>query len=248
MRKSVILLTALMLIIVVAIVVWSINRQHASESVVYIPALPDTSMPAQAKPTATQPPLSIGGAVPSSHAESKVLQINVTDTAILERKLNDWMSARGCNPVVGAQDIGEPISTLRQQALNNNPTAASILGMHLIYDPEKDRRAEAKQVLWQAAIQGSTCALMNYYLFWQRFSLANRSIKHGLSNKPYVHYTLKIPATDAAKRQAILNAYAWDLVWEMRTGVSDIPEYSSTLESQYHYGFRWTADDRAQAC
>lgn len=248
MRKLVTLLSAIMVVIAAVILGWSIKnkRMQKEPSIVSASANASVLSQSQTKVTALPSPATTLRSV--SDSKPPLLQINVTDTAILERKWNDWMSARGCNPVEAAQDVGEPISTLRQQALNNNLTAASELGMHLIFDPEMDGRAEAKQVLWQAAIQGSTCALMNYYLIWQRFSLAKRSINHGLNNKPYVHYSLNIPATDAAKRRAILNAYAWDLVWEMRTGVSDIPEYSSTLESQYHYGFRWTSDDHAQAC
>ena len=91
-------------------------------------------------------------------------QISVTDTAILQRKWNDWMRARGCNPVESAEGIDTPMSNLRQQALNDNLTAAASLGFRLVFDPDKDGRSEPKQVLWQAAIQGSTCALMSYYI------------------------------------------------------------------------------------
>lgn len=167
---------------------------------------------------------------------------------MLERKLNDWMSVRGCNPIKGAEDIGLPLDILKQKALNHDLTAATDLGMHLIFDPVRDGRDEAKQVLWNASIQGSSCALIWYYYLWQKYSTAKRVVtRDQRSDKAIVQYEVHVPPTDADKRRAILDAYAWDLVSEMRTGTVHT-EYSTDLERRFRFQFQPTAAEYAYAC
>lgn len=248
MHKSVVLMCAIMLLVSVAGLLWSVKDQRprqlrSAEST----QVSNFGSDHRQKVSATFPPPA-ASEKPTENSKPRLLQISVTDTAVLERKWNDWMSARGCNPVENAEGIHEPMNILRQQALNDNLTAMTSLGFRLVYDPSNDGRNEAKQILWQAAIEGSTCALMDYYMWWQRYHDARRIIKRGLNNKPYVHYILRVPPTGAAKQQAIINAYAWDLVWQMRTGIADPPFYSADLERQYGYGLKWTPMERAQAC
>lgn len=249
MRKSVILLLAFTLLVAAAVLLWSIKNQQwqRQKSIASAPKSISTSIHEQGFENSTRTFANMPHY--PSDSKSQLLQISVADTAILQRKWRDWLNAHGCNLIENADGWHEPISELRQQTLNDDLTAESLLGMRLVFDPKQDHRAEAKQVLWQATLQGSTCALMDYYFFWQKFSLAQRTIKHALNNKLYVHYTVNIPVTDSEKRQAILIAYAWDLVLQMRTGDNGgAPLYSVDLERRYHYGFQFTPVKIAQAC
>lgn len=248
MHKSVILLSVIMVLIAAAILMWSIKNQRPPTKTLATATPVKTSLPTQSQANVVSPPSPATTVRSNSDSKSALLQVNVTDTSILERKSNDWMDARGCGPIKGAEDVGLTLGTLKQKALNNDLSAATELGMHLIFDPAQDGRDEAKQVLWKASIQGSTCALIWYYYLWQKYSTAQRVVQFDKrDNKPFVQYKVHVPPTDAGKRHAILDAYAWDLVAEMRTGTAH-SEYSTDLERRFGYQFQPTAAEYGYAC
>lgn len=246
MRKSVRFLTAAILLFIALVAFWNAreahvvpttaivkqNVAHAGQAVVRTFPLPVAHMPQSAiKP------------------ELQVLQVGVRQSAKLQRLNVDWMNTHGCNNAEYFIDSRQSESTLRSWTLNNDLTTANRLAWMLLFmDTSHDGRPEAKKVLWQAILQGSVCAITTYDIFWRRAATGKREITHS-QGKSYVHYLLAIPQTDAAKRQALMNDYAWDLVYEMRAGVPPLgPGSFGTYESWYHFKFQPTAAEYAYAC
>ncbi|MGH8279655.1 MAG: hypothetical protein ACRETQ_08860 [Gammaproteobacteria bacterium] len=242
MRKSVVFLLVLVLLAGAAVLLWSVNRQRA-------PRLTAVSVDSAAirSQGSMQPVKSLAPATVSSPAlHPKLLQVSVADTSILERKTADWWSTRGCDSSETLRNIGTPINTLRSKVLNNDLTAVNALAAQLISDVKADGRPAAKPILWQAMLQGSVCAIANYY-----FTLVNwrRTVRKGAHGKLEVHYALVIPATTAGKRASIMQAYAWDLLYQMRTGgITSTPITAYSVEWAYHFDIRPTPAEYVQAC
>ncbi|MGH8283652.1 MAG: hypothetical protein ACRESE_07375 [Gammaproteobacteria bacterium] len=197
------------------------------------------------------PPAPVTSHVTSSSAERKfhVIRIGVERSAALERKNTQWMNSHGCNASEFGTVRSASESTLRLWTVNGDLNAANQLGFHLLFlSAAHDERPEAKKILWQAMVNGSTCAFHTYDVFWQRARDGKRVVEHSRGGKAMVYYMLHLPSTDAAKRLTIMKDYAWDLVYEMRTGQPPMGGAAYTFEAWYHFHFRPTAAEYAYAC
>lgn len=245
MRKSVVLLCVLMLAFAAFVTFWYSRpvpppvRVVATDVVHSRAVLPD-SQKADASISALTTVTHAGAAL-----QQKLLQVSVVDTSILEQKSADWWSARGCDASGTLQNLGMPTDVLHDKILNNDLTAVNQLADDLIFDPKADGRARAKPILWQAILKGSVCAIANYY-----FVIADwhRAVTKDVHGRLGVNYTPLVPATPAGKRRGILDAYVWDLVYQMRTGIATTPAIAYSVESAYHFNFRPTPAEFAQAC
>lgn len=250
MRKPVILLSIVILLTIGLVAFWSIRAGHITPSST-VSNQDITNSAAQTTAETFPPPVRAHSGLINKPAPS-VLQINATDTAVLQKRMDNWLQARGCNPWTFASGWHQTESTLRLRVINDSLTAADILGIKLIYDPKRDGRPEAKKILWQAAMQGSTCALAGYYLYWQHFSRETRKVVQVPgSGRLTVRYTPKVPVSIDAKRRQILDAYAWDLVSQMRTGI--VPPlisfaYTQQIELDDHYTFSPKPSEYAYTC
>lgn len=178
----------------------------------------------------------------------RILNLDSAASAVVSQKVNDWLEARGCESWGSSTSHDVANTILRTMFLNGDLQAAQILAWRELYDPAHDRRQDAESLYREAALQGSTCALQAYYLYGKRLSGAHRTVETLPDGKKVVRYTRDIPANDATKRRDIIDAYAWDLVNEMRTGVVGGVMYSKMLEIRYHYNFNFATADYARAC
>lgn len=245
MRRSVVLLFLLMLAVAAFVTFWysrpvpSPVRVVATDVVYGRAVLPGSSK----KDASVFASTTVTHSAASLH--QKLLQVSVVDTSMLEQKSAGWWSARGCDASGTLQNLGMPIDMLHNKILNNDLTAVNQLASDLIFDPKADGRERAKPILWQAILKGSVCAIANYYFVMVDW---RRTVTKNARGKLEVNYTPVVPPTDAGKRRGILDAYAWDLVYQMRTGIATTPATAYSVESAYHFNFRPTTAEFAQAC
>lgn len=247
MRKSVIFLSSVILILIALVAFWSTrNTRISSERTI---AKQIVARPADQTSIRTFPPPVSPKLQPSAKPASQVLQIDTQQSAELERQNINWRNARGCDNAEYAVVLSQSENTLRSWTLNNNLVAANRLAWMLLFEePSYDGRTEAKKVLWQAMVQGSVCAIITYDIYWHRAHDGQREIRH-FRGKDYVYYSLNMPKSDAAKRKVLMNDYAWDLVYEMRTGTAPLGGGAfRTFEAWSHFGFSPTAAEYAYAC
>jgi hypothetical protein len=181
-------------------------------------------------------------------AKTHILNLDSAASAVVSQRAHDWLQARGCLPWGSSASRDDSDAILHSMFLNGDLQAAQVLAWRELYDPAHDRRQDAMGLYWQAALQGSTCALQSYYVFGKGLSDAKREVETIHGGRKAVRYTHQIPENTATKRNDILDAYAWDLVYEMRAGVISEVMYSRMLENDYHYRFKFTAADYARAC
>lgn len=160
------------------------------------------------------------------------------------------MNARGCNQ--RELPLGPLTSEdqLRAKVRGGDLTAMDSLALKLIWDGDRDGREEAKMLLHKAILRGSTCALATHNLYLLVAEQGTRTVQRDIHGKKWAEYSLAIPKTEKQKEHNIMKAYAWDLVFEMRTGLpTTLGNASTEFASRYHdMGFQPTAADYQYAC
>jgi len=193
----------------------------------------------------------IANAARSAHGTKlQPVQIGVAESSDIKRRYINWLNTRGCDPKEFSLTLFTPENQLRAKVRSGDLTAVNPLALKLIWDGNRDSRVEAKQLLHEAILRGSTCALgtHNYYLLEAEQGI--RTVYGDAHGKKWVKYSLAIPKTEQQKVRNIMNAYAWDLVYEMRTGLpTTLGEASTEFTLRYHdVAFQPTAADYQNAC
>lgn len=209
-----------------------------------------THTPALSTAEQHPPPLSVGGESTSLPVKVHAIQIGVTESAALGQQWTKWLNDRGCNQQELAGGAFAPEEQLRAKVRAGDLTAMGSLALQLIWDGDHDGRTEAKTLLHKAILLGSTCALATHDLYLLKAEQGIRTVERDIHGRKWAKYTLPIPKTKQEQERNIMNAYAWDLVYEMRTGLTrTLGNASTEFASRYHdMGFRPSAADYKYAC
>lgn len=194
----------------------------------------------------TAPALSSSTAEFLPASGTRIPEIDALQSAALAHRYDLWLAAHGCFPSAQGGQVSTPEERLRVDWLNGNLMSASTLGVKLLWDGSRDRRAEAKKVLWEAMVQGSTCAMTIYGIYGYQATHWTRHVVT-LNGRRVADYRRTIPITENAQSNAIVQGFAWDMVIAMRTGVS-----SALIGGQWQrvypkYG-KLTKTDWSSAC
>jgi len=178
------------------------------------------------------------------------IQIGIAESSAIRRQNTNWLNARGCDQKELPLGFSTPENQLRAKVRRGDLTAMSDLALKLIWDGSHDGRVEAKKFLHEAILRGSTCALATHNLYLLEAEQGKRIVNSDIHGKKWAKYSLPIPTGQQQKEHNIMKAYAWDLVYEMRTGLpTGLGNASTEFAMRYHdMGFQPSAADYQYAC
>lgn len=214
-----------------------------------LPAVTDTRNPGPSE-LASLPAAGTSATQAPNAGKLQPIQIGVAESTAITHAWLIWLNSPGCNQRELPFGFYTPESQLRTKVRAGDLTAMGSLALKLIWDGDHDGRAEAKQLLHEAILRGSTCALATHNLYLLRAEQGTRTVQRDPHGKNWAKYTLPIPKTQQEKEHNIMKAYAWDLVYEMRTGLPNpLGKASTNFAARYHdMGFHPTASDYQYAC